>query len=70
MQLCRAARHPIEFLDCQFQRTILIGMAAQQRSKPTDRQNRLHCAFAKCVLVTDDHCATVILQRSCENFAR
>ena len=69
MQLCGSAGHPIKFLDSQLQRTVFIGMAAQQRSESADREDRLHGTFAKCVLVADDHCATIILECSCENLA-
>src|SRR5206468_12254130 len=55
MELCRAASHPIKFLDRELQRTVFIGMASQQRSESADREDRLHGTVAKCDLVADDH---------------
>src|SRR5436309_8693334 len=69
MELRGAARDSIKFLDGQFQCTVFIGMAAQQRSEPADREDCLHGTFAKRVLVTDDHSAAIVLERSRENFA-
>ena len=69
VELRRATRDAIKFLDGQLERAIILRTAAQQRSESSDLKDRLHRAFPEGVLVADNHRASVILKRRRKNFA-
>jgi hypothetical protein len=55
VELGRATGNAIKILNGQFQRAVLVGMAAQQRGEPADWENRLHGSFPERVLVAHNN---------------
>src|SRR5439155_19691652 len=69
MELRRAPRDTIKFLDGQLERAIILRTAAQQRSESSDLEDGLHRAFPERVLVADNRRASIILKRRRKTFA-